>query len=69
MTDWKEGVQYSIAEIANIRDRHNDLILAIDEFNQKASKHGVIVPELQEMKSRLEGYIVELNQQSEKQKA
>ena len=72
MTDWEEGVKCGIAEMIGKKDKHNALILAIDNFLKAASEvgfTGLVIDELQATKAMLQSDIQELNEQIEKQKA
>lgn len=72
MTYWKQGVERGIAEMISEKDKHHALILAIDNFLKAANEIGfvgLVIDELERTKAMLQSYIVELNEQIEKQKA
>lgn len=71
MQEWQQGVEHGIAEMQNIRDRHNAMILQIDEFNKVAKENAFIDPilqDLEQMKDKLGENIEILNLQIDKQK-
>ncbi len=70
MSDLTKGVEHGIAEMQNIRDRHNAMILQIDEFFKAAKENGFIdhiLQDLEQMKGKLGENIEILNLQIDKQ--
>ena len=71
MSDWNNGVQYGIPELAKIKDKHNAMILQIDEFFKVAKEVGFshpVIDDLQEMYEKLQSNVEIVNKQIETQK-